>query len=70
MDDQGIKLNDFIGDCRIETLTANSDVVEGFIQSESGPSYELIDDPLGSVADDTTYLESNVLGYKKYFWSN
>lgn len=59
MDGSGDSMNDFIGDTRITTLLPDSDQLEQWIQSESGPTYELVDDPLGADEDDTTYIESS-----------
>lgn len=67
MDGTGSRLNDFIGDCRISTILPNSDVLEEWTQSESGPSYELVDDALGAPPDDTTYLESATPGDEHRF---
>lgn len=66
MDTAGTRLNDFIGDCRIEPLQPTADgALEQFTPKSGGDNYVEVDDPERD--EDSSYNESDVVGDKDLF---
>lgn len=66
LDTAGTRLNDFLGDCRIETLQPSADTAqEDFTPVSGGDNYAEVDDPERD--EDSTYNHSDVVGAKDMF---
>lgn len=65
LDTQGTRLNDFLGDVRIETLLPTADEQTDFTPKISGPNFEMIDET--ALDEEGTWNESASLGDRDLF---
>ena len=64
-DDTGTTNNDFLGECRVETLVPTSDTsTNEFVPSTGTDHFALVDETTSSTAD---YLTSTIVGQKELF---
>jgi hypothetical protein len=66
-DGSGAANNDFLGECRVETLTPNSDASGNWTANSGGDLYAMLDDP---AVGTTNFIHETVSGNQAVFDSN
>ncbi len=66
-DDTGSTNNDFLGDCRVEVLTPNSDASGNWTANSGGSRYGMVD---AAALDAVDYIHDTVSGNQALFGSN
>lgn len=66
-DDTGLTNNDFLGDCRVEVLTPNSDASGNWTANSGGDLYAMVD---AAALDAVDYIHDTVSGNQVLFDSN
>lgn len=65
-DGEGIKNNDFLGDCRADVLNPNAPGDSAQLTPSAGANWENVDDP-GDIDDDATHNQSQTIGHKDFY---
>lgn len=67
MDDTGTYMNDFLGDCTIETLIPNADGTTVNWTASAGANYQCVDETPNAANDDTDYIYSATAAQESRF---